>query len=559
MGDAGASPTKHALPGSASVKRKPWGVLLTPPDEKKAPAEAQYLGEGDIAKRSVRRQHLCRRLHAAGSRPVLEALLAVESGQPLDEVLEDFARVPSSFFSILGASSFARIRAIFTGSSKMTFAEKKIDYGLIPVIEVADILFGQERGERTSGDERHFANNGGLFVNLKKNRWYCHGESTGGDAIDLIRFANDCDYKAAFDWLRSHGYESFLGEPPTPKKVLKEYDYTDENGARLYQTVRYEPKDFRQRRPDGNGGWIWKGPERAVPYKLPELIASGNAPVLIAGGEKDVDNLRALRFTATCNHGGEGKWWPELNPYFRDRRVFLLCDNDEPGEKHQQVAGAALKDVAAEIRVVRFPELEAKGDVSDLIARLRKEGRDDKAIGNELRRRFKEAPAWEPEAPNAATIIIATPDDEWPEPVSLPEGLSPVAPLDTALLPKAIAPWICDISERMQCPPDYVGSTALTALGSVLGRRIGIAPDRQTDWFEVPNLWQCAVGRPGAMKTPAIGEALKPLHRLEVKAREKYEAEAVDHGKALYEWKLQKEAAEARARADLKKNPEAKV
>src|SRR5512132_512197 len=106
-------------------------------------------------------------------------------------------------------------------------------------------------------------------------------------------------------------------------------------------------------------------------------------------------------------------------------------------------------------------------------------------------------------------------------------------------------------SERMQCPPDYVGSTALTALGSVLGRRIGIAPDRQTDWFEVPNLWQCAVGRPGA--------ALKPLHRLEVKAREKYDAEAADYGKALYEWKLRKDAAEAQAKADLKKNPEAKV
>jgi Protein of unknown function (DUF3987) len=128
-----------------------------------------------------------------------------------------------------------------------------------------------------------------------------------------------------------------------------------------------------------------------------------------------------------------------------------------------------------------------------------------------------------------------------------------------ALLPAKIAPWVCDISERMQCPPDYVGSTALTALGSVLGRRIGIAPDRQTDWFEVPNLWQCAVGRPGAMKTPAIGEALKPLHRLEVKAREKYDAEAADYCKALYEWKLQKDAAEARARADLKKNPEVKV
>ena len=175
-----------------------------------------------------------------------------------------------------------------------------------------------------------------------------------------------------------------------PRAIVQEYDYTDEDGTSLYQTVRFEPKDFRQRRSDGNGGWIWKGPERPVPYKLPELIASGTAPVLIAGGEKDVDNLRALGFTATCNHGGEGKWWPELTPYLKDRRVFILCDNDEQGEKHQQVVGAALNGVASEIRVVRFPELPAKGDVSDFIELRRKDGLDDKAINKELAERFRE-------------------------------------------------------------------------------------------------------------------------------------------------------------------------
>ena len=102
----------------------------------------------------------------------------------------------------------------------MSTAEQNIDYSLIPTIEVARQLFGQESRERTQGDERHFPDHGGLFVNLKKNRWYSHGNATGGDAIDLIRFANDCDYKAAFDWLRSNGYESFLGERPSPKQVV---------------------------------------------------------------------------------------------------------------------------------------------------------------------------------------------------------------------------------------------------------------------------------------------------------------------------------------------------
>ena len=67
--------------------------------------------------RTPRRQRLCKHLHAAGPRPVLEALLAVDSGQPLDDVLEGFARIPSSFYSILGASSFARILSIITRSS----------------------------------------------------------------------------------------------------------------------------------------------------------------------------------------------------------------------------------------------------------------------------------------------------------------------------------------------------------------------------------------------------------------------------------------------------------
>src|SRR5690242_2855744 len=148
---------------------------------------------------------------------------------------------------------------------------------------------------------------------------------------------------------------------------------------------------------------------------------------------------------------------------------------------------------------------------------------------------------------------------DWPEPVPLPEGLSPVDAFDTALLPAALAPWVCDISERMQTPPDYVGIAAVTDLGSVLGRKIGIRPQRHTDWFEVANLWGCIVGRPGLLKSPAINEALKPLHRLEMKARQRYEAEAGEYEKQRHVWQLRQEAAEKKAKEDLKRNPAARV
>jgi hypothetical protein len=56
--------------------------------------------------RSARRRRLCAHLHSAGPRPVLEALLAVDSGQPLDDVLEDFGRVPADTYHAVGASHF---------------------------------------------------------------------------------------------------------------------------------------------------------------------------------------------------------------------------------------------------------------------------------------------------------------------------------------------------------------------------------------------------------------------------------------------------------------------
>ena len=80
---------------------------------------------------------------------------------------------------------------------------------------------------------------------------------------------------------------------------------------------------------------------------------------------------------------------------------------------------------------------------------------------------------------------------DWPEPKPLPNGLPKVDAFDSAFLPDRLAPWVSDTSDRLQCPPDYVAVAALTALGSVIGRRVGIKPQTKTDWTEIPNLWGC--------------------------------------------------------------------
>src|SRR5690242_11320822 len=50
----------------------------------------------------------------------------------------------------------------------------------------------------------------------------------------------------------------------------------------------------------------------------------------------------------------------------------------------------------------------------------------------------------------------ATPGDAaWPSPQPLPGGPPAVEPFAPELLPIALRPWIADVAERVQCPPDY--------------------------------------------------------------------------------------------------------
>lgn len=104
----------------------------------------------------------------------------------------------------------------------------------------------------------------------------------------------------------------------------------------------------------------------------------------------------------------------------------------------------------------------------------------------------------------------------------LPYGKPPVKAFDFELLPTALRPWIEDISERINCPADFPAIAAMVALSSVVGRKAGIRPKRFDDWLVVPNLWGAVIGRPGIMKTPALGEALKPLDRLVMEAKREH-------------------------------------
>ena len=142
---------------------------------------------------------------------------------------------------------------------------------------------------------------------------------------------------------------------------------------------------------------------------------------------------------------------------------------------------------------------------------------------------------------------------EWPQPKELPSELAKVEAFDASFLPDRLAPWINDISDRLQCPPDYVGVAAITGLGATIGRRIGIAPQMKTDWIEIPNLWGAFVGRPGMLKSPAMIEALKPMHYLEAEAAKVFEIAQQAYAAGISEFKLRRQVKESLQKEHLKK------
>jgi putative DNA primase/helicase len=359
----------------------------------------------------------------------------------------------------------------------------------------------------------HFRERGNCFcpfhddskssLQVSRELAFCHAENLKLDAVDLYARATGTTNREAvaelakeLGLLKAAGPRTSRAAPATAvlaaaeglsghpgrrsHRLVAVYDYTDAEGRLLYQTVRFDPKTFRQRRPgggwatarvaatkssggrdgpallsgppasregklaveiqaggpgsqappplaeaipgavlpptaiscpppkaEGNPGgcpgsqtWIWNlDGVRRVPYRLPEVIAAET--VFVVEGEKDADRLAGLfaeedqaggpphrgaaqvcpglrsgrsanlgrrpcRFAATTNSEGAGKWRDALSPYFIDKNVVILPDNDEPGRNHAWDVAAKVKSAgAASVKIAELPGIAPKGDISD--------------------------------------------------------------------------------------------------------------------------------------------------------------------------------------------------
>jgi Protein of unknown function (DUF3987) len=311
------------------------------------------------------------------------------------------------------------------------------------------------------------------------------------------------------------------GQTYTASKIAATYNYVDESDVLLFQVLRFEPKDFRQRRPDGEGGYIWNlDGVRRVPYRLPELIeaiASGHS-VVVVEGEKDADALHELNIVATTNSGGAGKWRSEYSEFLRGADVVLAPDNDETGAKHMEAVARSLRGVARSIRLLTLPGLPPKGDVSDWLAG----GGTPEGLWSLVHK----APHWRPsegEGEGGGDDTQSAPNSahRWDEPdwSILDDRRGELPEFPVGALPASLHDWLHRAARGAGVTVGHVAVPLLGIASSLIGTARRIRASRS--WSQPMTCWAAVVGFSGTGKTPGIDATKRALAQIECQNRSK--------------------------------------
>ena len=285
--------------------------------------------------------------------------------------------------------------------------------------DIARYFWGDPNPKLSSKTELRWGGQGSRAVFLDgPGNWKDFEADIGGGVIDLVRAERKCSKAEAIEWLEGENYiakrdsdrrdapqrqerpresnepadqESPPADTPQAQmKAVKGYRYTDADGNPLYEVIRYQfllpdgsfergkdgnlKKTFRQRRPDGRGGYIWNldGIGHTI-YRHQEVeqAIERRDLILFPEGEKDVETLEALGFVATTNSGGAGHWSEKHAEMLRGADVVLLPDNDDAGRAGAQKKAESLKGYAKSVRILdlaRYWDAPPKSDVSDWVA-----------------------------------------------------------------------------------------------------------------------------------------------------------------------------------------------
>ena len=170
-----------------------------------------------------------------------------------------------------------------------------------------------------------------------KIAYKCHAGCSHDAVLSALGLQERDLYTAAARAASGAAKSAHVAATRPGRSIVAEYDYFTKDGKPLVQVVRYDPKGFGRKSPDGKGGWKWGGTSKAVAlYRWPQLaeaVAKGGRTVFLVEGEKDADNMIKAGAVATTCLGGASKWQPVLAKEFQGAGVVLVIA-DRDGERN---------------------------------------------------------------------------------------------------------------------------------------------------------------------------------------------------------------------------------
>lgn len=329
---------------------------------------------------------------------------------------------------------------------------------------------------------------------------------------------------------------------PTAKEAVAELErrhgkrsalwtYHNSHGDPVGLVVRWdrpEGKDIRPVARHGDGWRIGAMPDPRPLYCLPELTSA--KLVIVTEGEKAADAARSIGFVATTSAGGsqvavKTDWSP-----LSGKEVWILPDNDPPGQKFANTVAAILAKLtpACVVRIVALPGLPEKGDIVDWL-----NDQGDAAEPEVLRQHLETlSRAVEPES------VVPKTDD-----------LERFRPFPVEALPVPIRGFVVAGAKAIGCDPSYLALPLLTSMAAAIGntRRLEL----KRGWSAPAIIWSAIVGESGTMKTPAYKLVMRPILERQRKAMaqhaeamKQYDAELARWEKDFAAWKRDKKTAD---------------
>lgn len=335
------------------------------------------------------------------------------------------------------------------------------------------------------------------------------------------------------------------------------HEYTDTGGNPLHYRIRLKHPETGEKRirPLMRTGAVFElkqpnYPNGTPPYRLHELAARPSEIVHIVEGETCVDALAKRGMLSTTSGGADSAAKADWS-ILAGRSANIWPDNDEAGQRYAESVKLALQAIGCTVSIIDVAALNLppKGDCVDWLAM------NPNASAADILALPKIDPSESTESDDQGAVEAKTPTAP-PEP--LPE-LPGVLSFDYDYLPGGLRGFVRDISERMQCPPDFAAVGAFVMMATIIGRKVGIRPMRRNDWTVIPNLWGAVVGNSGVMKSPTLSAALSPVKKLQAREYEVFNAAMALYAEQAEITKLQKTVKKAEAKKTLTKNNSADV